>query len=73
MEGELEEEDCRERQEGFRQEVANLGENKGEVPKEVRFLHLAVPVGIEESQTTRRLNVGGRKKRVFAEIGSEQH
>ena len=66
MEWELEEEDCKERQEGPRQEAANLGEAKGEVSKEVRFLHLAVPAGIVESQITRKIIARGRKESVYA-------
>ena len=44
--------------------MAKLGEAKEEGPKEVRFLHRAVPAGIVESQTTWRTIAGGRKENV---------
>ena len=66
LEGGPEEEGSQECGEGPRQVAANLGEAKGKVPKEVRFLHLAVPAGIAESQTTWRIIARGRKESVCA-------
>ena len=67
LEGELEEDDFRVRQEGLRQEVARRDEaNRGVPHKGAPPLFLVARVGSVGSRTTRRITAGERRRSAYA-------
>ena len=64
LDEEWEVDDSRVQAEGLRLGVAKLGEAKEEIFREAQLQHLAVPVGIVGSQTTRKITAGGRRANV---------